>query len=166
MESYKILSIITILIGLIFIIFPMFSANLISILIGASVLIFGIVLAYTGIISKEISPAFSTVAAIFGVVMIILGLAFIFGTNAVSFLVGLQFYIVGFMLIVASVIGLLGGAEINRTGSVVSLVLGIVVIFIAMFAAGHPELITIILGIALLVYGITGYLYSDKILEE
>ena len=164
MESSKILSIITIIIGLIFIIFPMFSANLISILIGASVLIFGIVLAYSGIISKEISPAFSTVAAIFGVVLIILGLAFIFGTNAVSFLVGLQFYIVAFMLIIASLIGLLGGAAINKTGSIVGLVLGIVVLFIAMFAANNPVLITIILGIALIAYGVSGYLYADNYL--
>ena len=100
MESYKIVSIISIIIGLIFIIFPIFSASLISILIGASVFIFGAMLAYTGVISKDISPAYSTVAAIFGVVMIILGLAFMFGTNAISFLVGLQFYIVGFMLII------------------------------------------------------------------
>ena len=165
MESNKILSIIAIIIGLIFIIFPMFSANLISILIGASVLIFGIILAYTGIISKDISGAFSSVAAIFGVVMIILGLAFIFGTNAVSFLVGLQFYIVGFMLIVAAVMGILSGVDINKTGSFITLVLGIVVLFIAMFAANNPVLITIILGIALIVYGVSGYLYADKYYE-
>ena len=61
METSKILAIISIIIGLIFIIFPIFSANLISILIGAAVLIFGIGLAYTGIISKDISPAISTV---------------------------------------------------------------------------------------------------------
>ena len=119
MESNKILAIISIIIGLIFIIFPIFSANLISILIGAAVLIFGLGLAYTGIIAKDISPAISTVSAIFGIVMIILGLAFIFGTNAIAFLVGLQFYIVGFMLIIASIIGLLGGAEINKAGSIV-----------------------------------------------
>ena len=73
MESNKILAIISIIIGLIFIIFPIFSANLISILIGAAVLIFGLGLAYTGIIAKDISPAISTVSAIFGIVMIILG---------------------------------------------------------------------------------------------
>ena len=151
MESRKIFAIISIIIGLIFIIFPMFSANLISILIGAA-----------GIISKDISPAVSTVSAIFGVVMIILGLAFIFGTNAISFLVGLQFYIVGFMLIIASVIGLLGGAEINKTGSLVGLVLGIVILFIAVFAANNPILITIILGIALIAHGIVGYLHADE----
>ena len=162
MESDKIFSIIAIVIGLIFIIFPLFSANLISILIGASVLIFGALLVYAGVLSKEISGAFSSVAAVFGIVMIILGLAFIFGTNAVSFLVGLQFYIVGFMLILASVIGLLSGAEINKTGSFISLVLGIVVLFIAVYASNNPVLITIILGIALIVYGITGYLYADK----
>ena len=163
MESYKIVSIISIIIGLIFIIFPIFSANLISILIGASVFIFGAMLAYTGVISKDISPAYSTVAAIFGVVMIILGLAFMFGTNAISFLVGLQFYIVGFMLILASVIGLLGGSAINKTGSIISLVLGIVILFIAMFAANYPVLITIILGIVLIVYGISGYLQTEII---
>ena len=63
MESSKILAIISIIIGLIFIIFPIFSANLISILIGAAVFIFGLGLAYTGIISKDISPAVSTVSA-------------------------------------------------------------------------------------------------------
>ena len=94
--------------------------------------------------------------------MIILGLAFIFGTNAISFLVGLQFYIVGFMLIIASVIGLIGGAEINKTGSLVGLVLGIVILFIAVFAANNPILITIILGIALIAHGIVGYLYADE----
>ena len=156
------LSIITIIIGLIFIIFPLFSANLISILIGASILIFGISLAYTGIISKDISGAFSSVAAIFGVVMIILGLAFIFGTNALSFLIGLQFYLVGFMLIVVAILGLLAGSDINRMGSVISLVLGIVVLFIAAFAASNPELITIILGIALIAYGVSGYLHADE----
>lgn len=162
MESNKILAIISIIIGLIFIIFPMFSANLISILIGASVLIFGIGLAYTGIISKEISPAFSSVAAIFGIVMIILGLSFIFGTNAISFLVGLQFYIVAFMLIIVGVMGLLAGSEINRISSVISLVLGIVILFVAVFASNNPELITIIMGIALVAYGISGYLNADK----
>ena len=96
MESNKIWAILSIILGLILIIFPMFSSNLISILIGAIVLIFGVGLCYSGIISKEISTAFSSIAAVFGVVMIILGLAFIFGTNALSFLVGLQFYIIGF----------------------------------------------------------------------
>lgn len=165
MESDKLLSIIAIIIGLIFIIFPMFSANLISILIGASVFIFGVIMAYTGVISKDISPAFSTVAAVFGVVMIILGLAFIFGTNAISFLVGLQFYIVGFMLIIASIMGLLGGAAINKTGSIISLVLGILVLFIAIFAANNPVLITIIIGIVLIAYGVSGYLSSDNIID-
>ena len=97
--------------------------------------------------------------------MIILGLAFIFGTNAISFLVGLQFYIVGFMLIIASVMGLLGGAAINKTGSIITLVLGILVIFIAMFASNNPVLITIIIGIVLIAYGVSGYLNSDNIID-
>lgn len=162
MESNKMLALISILIGLIFIISPMFSANLISILIGAAVLIFGIGLAYAGIISKEIDGAFSTVAAIFGVVMIIFGLAFIFGTNAISFLIRLQFYIVGFMMIVGTILALLAGPEVSKFSALITLILGIVVIFIAIFAANNPILITIIIGIALIAHGISRYIYADK----
>ena len=162
MESNKIGAILSIILGLILIIFPMFSSNLISILIGAIVLIFGVGLCYSGIISKEISTAFSSIAAVFGVVMIILGLAFIFGTNALSFLVGLQFYIIGFILIIVSAIGLLGGLPIQKTSSIITLILGIVILFIAIFAANNPILITIILGIALIANGVSSYLNIDN----
>ena len=162
MESNKIWAILSIILGLILIIFPIFSSNLISILIGAIVLIFGVGLCYSGIISKEISTAFSSIAAVFGVVMIILGLAFIFGTNALSFLVGLQFYIIGFILIIVSAIGLLGGLPIQKTSSIITLILGIVILFIAIFAANNPILITIILGIALIANGVSSYLNIDN----
>ena len=162
MKSNKIWAILSIILGLILIIFPMFSSNLISILIGAIVLIFGVGLCYSGIISKEISTAFSSIAAVFGVVMIILGLAFIFGTNALSFLVGLQFYIIGFILIIVSAIGLLGGLPIQKTSSIITLILGIVILFIAIFAANNPILITIILGIALIANGVSSYLNIDN----
>ena len=162
MESNKIWAILSIILGLILIIFPMFSSNLISILIGAIVLIFGVGLCYSGIISKEISTAFSSIAAVFGVVMIILGLAFIFGSNALSFLVGLQFYIIGFILIIVSAIGLLGGLPIQKTSSIITLILGIVILFIAIFAANNPILITIILGIALIANGVSSYLNIDN----
>ena len=162
MESNKIWAILSIILGLILIIFPMFSSNLISILIGAIVLIFGVGLCYSGIISKEISTAFSSIAAVFGVVMIILGLAFIFGTNALSFLVGLQFYIIGFILIIVSAIGLLGGLPIQKTSSIITLILGIVILFIAICAANNPILITIILGIALIANGVSSYLNIDN----
>ena len=162
MESNKIWAIISIILSLILIIFPIFSSNLISILIGAIVLIFGVGLCYSGIISKEISTAFSSIAAVFGVVMIILGLAFIFGTNALSFLVGLQFYIIGFILIIVSAIGLLGGLPIQKTSSIITLILGIVILFIAIFAANNPILITIILGIALIANGVSSYLNIDN----
>ena len=66
------------------------------------------------------------------------------------------------MLIIVGVMGLLAGSEINRISSVISLVLGIVILFVAVFAANNPELITIIMGIALVAYGISGYLNADK----
>ncbi|ADC47796.1 hypothetical protein mru_1946 [Methanobrevibacter ruminantium M1] len=146
-----------------FIIFPLFSANLISIIIGISVLIFGIGLAYSSFITHEISGALSSVMGIFGIVMIIFGLCFIFAINAISFLVGLQFYIVAFMLIMIAVVGFLSDSNVARTGALLYLVLGIVILLIAMFAAENPILITIILGVILIAQGIMGLIYGNEI---
>ncbi|MBR5503489.1 MAG: DUF308 domain-containing protein [Methanobrevibacter sp.] len=163
MENSKILPIITIIIGLIFIIFPLFSSNLISVIIGLSVLIFGIGLVYSAFITNDISGGLSSVVGILGIVMIIFGLCFIFAINAISFLVGLQFYIVGFMLILISVLGLLSGPAPIRMGSAIYLVLGIIILLIAMFAADNPLMLTMILGVVLIAHGIIGYIYRDEL---
>ena len=67
------------------------------------------------------------------------------------------------MLIVIAVIGLLSGSPITRTGSIINLVLGIIILLIAMFAANNPVLLTMILGVVLIAHGISGYLHGDEI---
>lgn len=157
----RITGIIAIIIGLIFIVFPIFSADLISILIGLSVIVFGCALIYSGYISKDMSSIFSTVSLVIGIILIILGLLFVFAINAVSFLVGLQFYIIGFILICAAIIELL-----NRTpfklGALINLLFGIIVIILAIYVSDNPIVITMILGILLIANGIVQLLFGNN----
>ena len=54
MEVNKIGGILSVLLGLIFVIFPMFSASVVSIIIGLSLLFFGIIIVFSGINLKNI----------------------------------------------------------------------------------------------------------------
>ncbi len=150
----KIRGLLPIIIGLIFIIFPMFSADLISIFVGLMVFICGCLLIFSGYVSRESTGTFAWIYIILGLIFAIIGLLFIFAINAVSFLVALQFYIVGFILILVGIAGLIGAGLMSKTGSILNLVLGILVIFIAIYAANSPQLITVILGIVLIANGI------------
>lgn len=62
-----------------------------------------------------------------------------------------------------AVLGFLSDNRITRTGALMYLVLGIVILLIAMFAADNPILITIILGVILIAQGIMRLIYTDQI---
>ena len=57
-------------------------------------------------------------------------------------------------MILVGIAGLIGAGLMSKTGSILNLVLGILVIFIAIYAANSPQLITVILGIVLIANGI------------
>ena len=98
METNKIAGIISIILGLIFIIFPIFSSSFTSIVIGLSLLFFGFVSLLNGLTSLNV---------VIGVISIIFGLLFMFAMNALPFLVGLQFYLVGIVMILFGIAGLI-----------------------------------------------------------
>ena len=84
--------ILSIILGLIFMIFPMFSSDFISIIVGLSLLFFGISSVFMGWNMRNDLDRFSTAFIIIGIIAIIFGFLFIFYIDALSFLVGLQFY--------------------------------------------------------------------------
>ncbi len=89
------------ILGLIFIIFPMFSSDLISIIVGLSLLYFGICTAFMGFnMRRDFDNTISNITIIIGIIAIIFGFLFLFYINALSFITGIQFYIVGFIMIV------------------------------------------------------------------
>ena len=164
MEFNKSAGLISIIIGLIFIIFPMFSAELISIIVGLSLLVFGISSLFMGFnIRNDINKLPSTLSIILGILAIIIGFMFIFYIDALSFLVGLQFYIIGFIMILLGITGVI--ARINTASTITSIfvaLLGIVSIFLAIFALNQPVYIAIIIGVVLIIEGITFFFIQDQ----
>ena len=102
MNMEKILGLLYIIFGLLFVIYPIFSSALLSMIIGFSLVCFGLSSICMGIVFTEI-PLYKYLAIILGIIAVIFGIMFMFFLNAVPFLVSLQFYIVGFLMILQSI---------------------------------------------------------------
>ena len=109
MEPNKVSGILSIILGLIFIIFPILSSGLVSVMIGVSLLFLGI---------ASILTEFSAFNIIVGILAIIFGLLFIFNIDALSFLLGIQFYIIGIIIILIGVVGLFSGPGMSKLASI------------------------------------------------
>lgn len=156
MDINRSAGIISVILGLIFILFPMFSSGLISIIVGLSLLFFGISAAFMGWNMRDgINNTGGNIILIIGIIAVIFGFLFIFYIDALSFLIGLQFYIVGFIMIIFGIAGLI--SRMNRFSlftSILVLIMGIVLIALAVFAMNQPIYIAIIIGVVLIIEGI------------
>ena len=161
MDSTKGAGIFFIILGLIFILFPMFSSELVSIIVGLSLVFFGISAAFMGYAMKDSQKQVAIAIIIIGVISIILGLLFMFYINAISFLVAFQFYIVGFIMIIFGIAGLVSHvSRISNFTSILVLLMGIVAIALGTFAGNNPLYLAIVIGIVLILEGIA-YLLDD-----
>ena len=160
MDNQKAAGIFFLVLGLIFILFPMFSIELVSIIVGLSLVFFGISAAFMGYSLKD-NKGVSIAIIIIGIISIILGLLFMFYINAISFLVAFQFYIVGFIMILFGITGLISRAsKISNFTSILVLLMGIVAIALAVFAGNNPLYLAIIIGVVLIIEGVA-YLLDD-----
>ena len=148
--------ILSIILGLIFILFPMFSSELVSVIVGLSLLFFGISSIFMGWNMRDgINNTSGNIILIVGIIAVIFGFLFIFYIDALSFLIGIQFYLVGFIMIIFGIAGIF--SRMNRFSTFTSifvLLMGIVAIALAAFAMNQPIYITIIIGVVLIVEGI------------
>jgi len=148
--------ILSIILGLIFILFPMFSSELVSVIVGLSLLFFGISAAFMGWNMRDgINNTSGNIILIIGIIAVIFGFLFIFYIDALSFLIGIQFYLVGFIMIIFGIAGIF--SRMNRFSTFTSifvLLMGIVAIALAAFAMNQPTYIAIIIGVVLIVEGI------------
>lgn len=161
MDYKKYAGISFIILGLIFILFPMFSSELVSIIVGLSLVFFGISAAFMGYTLKDRQKEVAITIILIGIISIILGLLFIFYINAISFLVAFQFYIVGFIMIIFGIAGLVSKvSRISNFTSILVLLMGIVAIALGVFAGENPIFLAIVIGIVLIIEGIA-YLLDD-----
>ena len=154
MNRERILGLLFIILGLLFVIYPIFSSAFLSILIGFSLVCFGMSSICMGIVFTETST-FTILSIILGIIAVLFGMMFLFFLNAVPFLVSLQFYIAGFLMILYGLMGIIFMNDKKSTIiSAIGLILGILTVALAVFAASQPILIAIIIGALLIVDGV------------
>lgn len=155
MEVNKGAGILSIVLGLIFILFPMFSSGLVSIIVGLSLLFFGISSVYLGYNMRNDFDLYAKTTIIIGIIAIIFGFLFIFYIDALSFLIAIQFYIVGFIMIIFGISGLISRmGPISTFTSILVLIMGVIAIALAAFSINQPIYIAIIIGIVLIIEGV------------
>jgi len=148
MDQTKISGIFAIILGLLFIIFPIISTGTVSIIMGLSLLFFGIAIIVTD---------FTGLNILAGILAIIFGLLFMFAINALSFLVGLQFYIIAILMIIAGVTGLFSD-KVSNWSSLAIILLGIIEIALAALSIAQPIYAAVLVGISLIIQGVNLYL--------
>ena len=149
MEPNKLAGILSIILGLIFIVCPVLSTATLSIFIGLSLVFFGIALVVSG---------FTAFNIIIGILAIIVGLIFIFNIEALSFIFGIQFYVIGIILVLGSIVGLVSDSGISKIASVLIIMLGIISFALGGFSIEQPLFAIILIGVALIIEGIGLYL--------
>jgi hypothetical protein len=149
MESNKTSGILAIILGLIFIIFPVFGTAALSILIGVSLIFFGIVI---------ILSEFKAINIVVGILAIIIGLIFVSNIAALSFLFALEFYIVGIILILAGIAGLISDSQMSKIASILIVILGIISFALGGLSIDQPIFAAVLIGVALIIEGIGLYI--------
>ena len=149
MESNKLSGILSIILGLIFLICPIFSTAFLSTLIGLSLIFFGIAF---------ILSEFSALNIIVGILAILVGLVFVFNITALSFIFGLQFYIIGILMIIAGIAGIISESKFGKIASIFIIILGIISFALGGLSIDQPLFAAVLIGVALIVQGVRLYL--------
>lgn len=77
-----------------------------------------------------------------------------FAMNALPFLVGLQFYLVGIVMILFGIAGLISDSKISKISSLLILIMGIVAFILAFNSIVNPFYAAVLLGVSLIIQGI------------
>ena len=105
MNLKRILGIIFIILGLLFIIYPFYSASAVSLIAGISLIAFGIAAIIDGFSLLSRMAHITLIEVLLGICSIMLGVLFIYSIDALSFIVGFQFYFIAFILIFIGIAG-------------------------------------------------------------
>lgn len=165
MDLRKLLGIIFIILGLLFIVYPMYSAAAVSWIAGICLIAFGFASIIDGFSVWSMMAHVSAIKILLGICAILFGILFIYEIDALSFLVGYIFYLIAFVMIFVGIAGIFFGFDsISRLTSVLILILGIVALFLAAFSIAQPLYTAILVGICLIMEGIT--FFASSIVES
>jgi membrane protein HdeD len=153
-EGNILLGILAIILGILVLIFPLFSVFTVSILAGLSILFLGIWLLIQSFAVWERNKGVSIAYLILGILGIIVGIGLFGNIVAFSFLVSFWLYLAGFFLIFSAIMSLFAKEGTAGKGSgIVGVILGILYIVLAAYA-WNPYYLAILIAVWLIVDGI------------
>ena len=154
MENTKSLGIISIILGLIFMLFPVFAGSLTSIIIGLVFIFGGVMLIFSGISSFRESRALGILNIIVGIIVLILGIGFFLNLDAISFIYTFTFYFMGLVFVLTGITGLFTSSQgVSKLGSGLIILFGIVSFIVGGVFHGNVIFSAIFLGVSLLLEG-------------
>ena len=155
MDFRKVLGIIFKILGIIFAVYPMYSAEAVSLIAGISLIAFGFASIIDGFSVWSMMAHVSLLKILLGMCAMLFGLLFIYKIDALSFIFAFHFYLIAFVLMFIGICGIFFGAGIAaKLVSVVILILGIVSVYIASASIAQPLYVAVIVGICLIMEGI------------
>lgn len=155
MDRAKVLALLYIILGLIFIIYPMLSADVVSVIIGLSLIFFGISTLILELQLKNFNSIFLIMTVLISIISILFGIIFMFYIDALSFIIGFQFYLVGFIMVLTGIIGIIFRRQFALYSSILILIIGTVSIALGLFSVSQPVFIATLVGIVLIIEGIS-----------
>lgn len=160
----NILALIFIILGLILMIIPAFSSFatwIVGAITGISVIFLGIGLLVAGYVDREISTTMSILEIIFGIIALVLGIAFIVNPAFFTTFLGLIIDLIGLLLIISGIVAIISKTGGTRWYGVVPLILGIIYIIIGNMVKGNEIFLGILIGLWLLISGIFMFLEKE-----
>ena len=145
--------ILAIILGLFIFAFPFFSVFTLSVLTGFGIILIGIWLLAMAYESWATSKGISIAALILGIIGIIVGIGLFGSILAFSILVGMVIYIGGLFLIIAGIVALISGKGAGRWSGLLGIILGILYLFIGLYAL-NPLYLAWLIGLFLILSGV------------
>ena len=153
-EGNILLGILAIILGILVMIFPLFSVFTVSLIAGIGVLFLGIWLLIQSFGVWEGNKGVSIAYLILGILAIILGIGLFGNIVAFSFLVSLAIYIAGFFLLLSGILSLFSKeGTVGKGSGVLGIILGILYMILAAYA-WNPIYLAFLIGIWLIIDGI------------
>ena len=165
MDYMKVLGILFIILGLIFIVYPLYSAAAVSLIAGICLIAFGFAAIIDGFSVWSMLTHVSAINILLGICAILLGLLFIYKIDALSFIVSFQFYLIAFVMMFVGIVGLISGIDtLSKLTSILIIILGIIAIFLAFYSIAQPLYAAILVGICLILEGIS-FFFTTNVVE-
>ena len=159
--------IMAIILGLLVLIFPLFTVFTASVLVGFAIIFLGIWLIAQSFGAWSASKGASIVYLIIGIIAIIVGIGLFGSVLAFSALASFLLYVAGFFLIIAGIMSFFTKEGTKNKGiGGFGIILGILYIILAYYAL-NPYYLAAIIGIWLIIDGITLlFVNPSKLIKE